>query len=147
MNKKKMMMMIIMMVKMTIVMLMVMMMMMMMIDDDDDDDDNHGGGRDKQTKNIPKTERQAEKSKILQRKLKWYGHATRSSGLAKTIIQGTVNGDRTRGRQNKRWADIREWTGLELINTLRIAEDREEWKAGVRRSSTAPRRIPNHSKG
>ncbi|GFO40659.1 endonuclease-reverse transcriptase [Plakobranchus ocellatus] len=81
---------------------------------------------------------------VRQRKLKWYGHTTRSSGLAKTIMQGTVNGARRRGRQKKRWEDnIREWTGLELRNTLRKAEDREGWKAMVKRSSAAPRRIPN----
>ncbi|GFN94161.1 endonuclease-reverse transcriptase [Plakobranchus ocellatus] len=81
---------------------------------------------------------------IRQRKLKWYGHTTRSSGLAKTIMQGTVNGGRRRERQKKRWDDnIREWTGLELRNTLRKAEDREEWRAVVGRSSAAPRRIPN----
>ncbi|GFO37456.1 retrovirus-related pol polyprotein line-1 [Plakobranchus ocellatus] len=81
---------------------------------------------------------------VRQRKLKWYGHTTRSSGLAKTIMQGTVNGGRWRGRQKKRREDnIREWTGFELRNTLRKAEDREEWKAVVRRSSAAPRRIPD----
>ncbi|GFO05768.1 UDP-glucuronosyltransferase 2a1-like [Plakobranchus ocellatus] len=59
-------------------------------------------------------------------------------------MQGTVNGCRRRGRQKKRWDDnIREWTGLELRNTLRKAEDREEWKAVVRRSSATPRRISN----
>ncbi|GFS17511.1 endonuclease-reverse transcriptase [Elysia marginata] len=36
---------------------------------------------------------------IRQRKLKWYGHTACSSGLAKTIMQGTVNGVRRRGRQ------------------------------------------------
>ncbi|GFS04192.1 hypothetical protein ElyMa_006489600 [Elysia marginata] len=57
---------------------------------------------------------------------------------------GTVNGDRRRGRQEKRWEDnTREWAGLELRNILRKAEDIEEWKAVVRRSSTAPRRIPD----
>ncbi|GFN84947.1 endonuclease-reverse transcriptase [Plakobranchus ocellatus] len=62
---------------------------------------------------------------VCQRKLKWYGHTTRSSGLAKTIMQGTVNGGRRRGRQKKRWDDnIREWIGLELRNTLRKVEDR-----------------------
>ncbi|GFO36335.1 endonuclease-reverse transcriptase [Plakobranchus ocellatus] len=76
---------------------------------------------------------------VRQRKLKWYGHTTRSSGLAKTIMQGTVNRGRRRGWQKKRWQDnIREWTGLELRNTLRKAEDREEWKAVVRRSSAEP---------
>ena len=38
---------------------------------------------------------------VKRRKLKWYGHVTRSSGLAKTIVQGTVQGGRRRGRQMK----------------------------------------------
>ena len=42
-------------------------------------------------------------------------HVSRSSGLAKTILQGTVKGARRQGRQRKRWEDkIREWTGLEF---------------------------------
>ena len=36
------------------------------------------------------------------RKLQWYGHVSRSSGLAKTILQGTVKGGRRQGRQSKR---------------------------------------------
>ena len=42
---------------------------------------------------------------VKKRKLKWYGHVSRSSGLAKTILQGTVRGGRRRGRQKKRWED------------------------------------------
>ena len=42
---------------------------------------------------------------MKRRKLKWFGHVTRSSGLAKTILQGTVQGGRRRGRQRKRWED------------------------------------------
>ena len=62
-------------------------------------------------------------------KLKWYGHVTRSSGLAKTILQGTVQGARQRGRQRKRWEDnIKEWTGLEWNILLQKAENREEWR-------------------
>ena len=42
-------------------------------------------------------------------KLQWYGHVSHSSGLAKTILQGTVEGGRRHGRQRKRWEDnIRE---------------------------------------
>ena len=49
----------------------------------------------------------------LLKTLKWYGHVSRSSGLAKTILQGTVRGGRRRGRQKKRWEDnINEWTGV-----------------------------------
>ena len=38
-------------------------------------------------------------------KLRWYGHISRASGIAKTIVQGTVKGARRRGRQKKRWED------------------------------------------
>ena len=52
---------------------------------------------------------------VKRRKLQWYGHVSRLSGLVKTILQGTVKGGRRQGRQKKRWEDnIREWTGLEL---------------------------------
>ena len=46
---------------------------------------------------------------VKRRKLKWLVYVTRSSGLAKTVLQGTVQGGRRRGRQRKRWEDnIRE---------------------------------------
>ena len=52
---------------------------------------------------------------VKRRNLQWYGHVSRLSGLAKTILQGTVKGGRRPGRQRKRWEDnIREWTGLEF---------------------------------
>ena len=52
---------------------------------------------------------------VKRRKLQWYGHVSRSSGLAKTIFKGTVKGERRQGRERKRWEDnIREWTGLEF---------------------------------
>ena len=39
---------------------------------------------------------------VKKRKLRWYGHISRYSGMAKTILQGTVKGARRRGRQKKR---------------------------------------------
>ena len=46
---------------------------------------------------------------VKKRKLRWYGHISRSSDMAKTILQGTVKGVR-RGRQKKRWEDnTMEW--------------------------------------
>ena len=54
-------------------------------------------------------------------KLQWYGHVSRSSGLAKTILQGTVEGGKRQGRQRKRWEDnISEWIGLELAKSQRV---------------------------
>ena len=78
---------------------------------------------------------------VKKRKLRWYGHKTRSTGLAKMILQGTVQGGRRRGRQKKRWEDnITEWTGLKLGEALRKAENREEWRTVVDRSSLVPQR-------
>ena len=78
---------------------------------------------------------------VKKRKLRWYGHKTRSTGLAKMILQGTVQGGRRRGRQKKRWEDnITEWIGLKLGEALRKAEDREEWRTVVARSSLVPQR-------
>ena len=77
---------------------------------------------------------------VKRRKLKWYGHITRLSGLAKTILQGTVQGGRRRGRQEKRWEDIPEWTGTTLGAAMRKTERRDEWRELVARSSVAPQR-------
>ena len=72
-------------------------------------------------------------------KLQWYGHVSCSSGLAKTILQGTVKGGRRQGRQRKTWEDnIREWTGLELTKSLRAVENREKWRKLVAKSSVVP---------
>ena len=60
---------------------------------------------------------------VKRRKLQWYGHVSRSSGLAKTILQGTVKGGRRQGGQRKRWEDsIRKWTGLEFRRSQRAVE-------------------------
>ena len=69
---------------------------------------------------------------VKKRKLRWFGHVSRSSGLAKTILQGTVKGKRKRGRQKKRWEDnIKEWTGMDFASSTRAAENMSRWKGIV----------------
>ena len=58
---------------------------------------------------------------VKRRKLQWYGHVSRSSDLAKTILQGTVKGGRRQGRQRKRWED----NILEFAKSQRAVENRE----------------------
>ena len=66
---------------------------------------------------------------VSRRKLQWCGHVSRSSGLAKTIFQGTVKGRRRQGRQRKKWEDnIREWTGLEFAKSQRAVANKEKWR-------------------
>ena len=65
--------------------------------------------------------------------------SSRSSGLVKTILQGTVKGGRRQGRQRKRWADnIREWIGLEFAKSQRPMENKEKWRKLVVKSSVVP---------
>ena len=72
---------------------------------------------------------------VKRRKLQWYGHVSRSSGLAKTILKGT------QGKQRKRWEDnIREWTGLEFAKSQRAVKNRGKWRKLVAKSSVVPKR-------
>ena len=65
---------------------------------------------------------------VKRRKLQWYGHVSRTSGLAKTILQGTEKEGRRQGRQRKRWEDsIREWTGLECSKSQRAEKNGGNW--------------------
>ena len=76
---------------------------------------------------------------VKKRKLRWYGHISRSSSMAKTILQVTVKGARRRERQKNRWDDntkeSRKWG---FGDSLRAAEDREGWKGIVATSSVVP---------
>ena len=63
---------------------------------------------------------------VKKQKLRQFGHISRSFGLAKAILQGTVKGKR-RGRQ-KRWEDnIKKCTGMDFASSTRAAEDRTRW--------------------
>ena len=64
--------------------------------------------------------------------------AGRSSGLAKTIIQSTIEGKR-RDSEKKRWKDnIKEWTGKDFASQTRAAENRIRWKGIVAVICDAP---------
>ena len=62
---------------------------------------------------------------VKRRKRQWYGHVSRSPGLVKTILQGTVTGGRRQGRQ-KRWED--NTTGNEQV--LSSPSPRGQWRIG-----------------
>ena len=57
------------------------------------------------------------------RKFLWDGHVTKSTGLVKTILQGTAQGETKKGRHRKRWEDITNWTRKILCDNLRRADD------------------------
>ena len=66
---------------------------------------------------------------VKRRKLTWFGHVTRHDSLCKTIMQGTVEGGRRRGRQRKSWSDnVKEWTELSMPELLTQSTDRPAWR-------------------
>ena len=65
------------------------------------------------------TARAGQQEKLLgivkRRKRAWSGHISRHNSLAKTVLQGPLEGGRKRGRQVKCWADnLKEWTRLDV---------------------------------
>ena len=77
---------------------------------------------------------------VKRRKLQWYGHVSRSSGLAKNhLARHSERGKKT--RQRKRWeVNIREWTGLEFAKSQRAVENRENGRKLVVKSSAVRQR-------
>ena len=63
---------------------------------------------------------------VKRRKLQWYGHVSRSSSLAKTIVQGTVKGGRRQGRQRKRGGKTTSGNGQAWSS----ASPRGQWRTG-----------------
>ena len=82
------------------------------------------------------------------RKLRWFGHVIRSSGLCKKVVHGTVPGKRKKEGKRKDGKDnIREWTGLDFNSSQRAAEDSQRWQKIVANvSSGAPTTlmVPGH---
>ena len=78
-------------------------------------------------------------SLVKRRKLQWFGHVSRSSRLAKPILQGIVKGGRRQSRQKNWWEDnIREWIGLEFAMSKRAVENRGKWRKLVAKLSVVP---------
>ena len=73
---------------------------------------------------------------VKPRKLKWYGHVTRSDGLTNMILHGTVEGIRRRGGPRNSWIDnIADWTGKSFAETQAMAHNRQEWRELTRKST------------
>ena len=64
---------------------------------------------------------------VKKRKLRWFGYVSRSSGLAKTILQGTVKGKRKRSRIRRGGKIIsksgQEWTLTAQLGQLKTRQD------------------------
>jgi len=79
---------------------------------------------------------------IKHRKLQLFGHICRmdDTRLLKTLTFGIVEGTRPPGRPPRRWTDdITEWTGMDLEQALRSAQDRDKWRTMTSPTVARPR--------
>ena len=77
---------------------------------------------------------------VKKRKLQWYGHVSRSSGLAKTILHGTVKG----GRRGQAEEEVgRQHKGIDRPGVWQVPQgsgEQEKWRKLVANSSVLPQR-------
>lgn len=66
--------------------------------------------------------------------LRYFGHISRrKEGMERLIVEGKVEGRRSRGRSPSRWSDqIKNITGLSLPEASHTAQDRDKWSMKIK---------------
>ena len=72
---------------------------------------------------------------MLKLKLRYFGHLMRrADSLEKTLMLGTIEGRRRKGRQRMRWLDgINYSVNMSLSKLWEMVKDRETWHAAIHR--------------
>jgi hypothetical protein len=72
---------------------------------------------------------------ILYRKIKYFGHIKRHSGIERTVMEGIVAGRRGRGRPRRRWIqDSKETLNMSIDKMGDLARDRESFRRALKRA-------------
>ena len=65
---------------------------------------------------------------IKERKITYSGHMIRHNNIHRLLLEGPLEGKRSRGRPRTEWMTIiTEWTGMRYEDVVRLAQDREPW--------------------
>jgi len=80
--------------------------------------------------------------KVREARLRWYGHVQRreENDCVKRILEANVGGQRSRGRQRKRWINVVKHYMDDLQLNVEDAENRAEWRRRTRVADSLPER-------
>ena len=77
--------------------------------------------------------------KVREARLRWYGHIQRrEDDCVKRILEADVHGQRSRGRQRKRWTDVVKCNMEDLWLTVEDTGNRAEWRRRTRVADRSP---------
>ena len=82
--------------------------------------------------------------KVQEARLRWFGHVQRpeEEDCVSRILEADVHGQRSRGRQRKRWIDVVKYNMEDLRLDLMDVENRAEWRRRTRMADPSPEGFP-----
>ena len=67
---------------------------------------------------------------VKKRKLVYFGHIFKRDNLQRSLLKGTTNCKRRKGRKRTMWINkTKEWTKLRYNKSIRMAQDRDKWQS------------------
>ena len=68
-------------------------------------------------------------SQYMKLKLSYFGHVKRHDTIEKTVLEGKMEGKRSRGKPRRAWADdVSHWLGMSIASAGMLAQDRDQYR-------------------
>ena len=76
---------------------------------------------------------------VKSQKLRYFGHIKRHQCLERDIMEGMIEGSRSRGKPRRRWEDdVKDWLSMDVVSAGRLAADRNGWRTAIRAATSHP---------